>query len=166
MSKSNKFRLIQNINNFWKIKSVFFLSSRKGDFRNNPLKGNFDILKENIFYFTCIDKTEQLFHIYQIIKNNYNCVYQKDVYTNEQWLEIMLVKATKANAVLQLKELFDCEKTVAFGDGKIDISLFNISDECYAVSNAVDELKEISTGIIGSNNEDSAAKWLLKNSVF
>lgn len=35
-----------------------------------------------------------------------------------------------------------------------------VSDECYAVSNAVDELKALATGIIGSNENDGVAKWL------
>ena len=33
-------------------------------------------------------------------------------------------------------------------------------DECYAVSNAVEELKAIATGVIGSNEEDGVAHWL------
>ena len=41
--------------------------------------------------------------------------------------------------------------------------MFEISDECYAVENAVEELKKISTGIIGSNEDDGVAKWLKEN---
>ena len=41
--------------------------------------------------------------------------------------------------------------------------MFQIADECYAMENAMDELKEIATGIIGSNNDDGVAKWLLQN---
>lgn len=41
-----------------------------------------------------------------------------------------------------------------------DIDMFEIADECYAVENAVDELKSIATGIIESNNDDGVAKWL------
>ena len=36
----------------------------------------------------------------------------------------------------------------------------NISDEAYAVSNAVDELKQVATAVIESNDEDGVAKWL------
>lgn len=38
--------------------------------------------------------------------------------------------------------------------------MFEIADECYAVENAVDELKEIATAVIGNNNEDGVAHWL------
>jgi len=42
------------------------------------------------------------------------------------------------------------------------MTMFKISDEAYAVSNAVDELKALATGIIGSNEEDAVAVYLSK----
>ena len=45
-------------------------------------------------------------------------------------------------------------------NGKNDIDMFELSDEAYAVENAVDELKEAATAVIGSNNDDGVAKWL------
>ena len=47
-----------------------------------------------------------------------------------------------------------------FGDGKNDISIFNVADEGYAVANAEPELIEIATAVIGGNNEDGVARWL------
>ena len=41
--------------------------------------------------------------------------------------------------------------------------MFQVADECYAVENAVDELKQIATDIIGSNEDDGVAKWLERN---
>ena len=38
--------------------------------------------------------------------------------------------------------------------------MFKISDESYAVSNAVEEIKNLATDIIDSNQEDGVAKWL------
>ena len=38
--------------------------------------------------------------------------------------------------------------------------MFHMADEAYATKNAIDELKEIATGIIESNNNDGVAKWL------
>lgn len=51
-----------------------------------------------------------------------------------------------------------------FGDAVNDISMFEAADECYAMENAVPELKAIATGVIGSNNEDGVARWLEENS--
>ena len=53
------------------------------------------------------------------------------------------------------------DKIIAFGDNLNDIPLFEIADECYAVSNAEDELKAIATGIIASNEEDAVAEFML-----
>ena len=61
---------------------------------------------------------------------------------------------------MQLKDLLGIDYIVAFGDGRNDIEMFEIADESSAVENAVDELKEIATGIIGSNDADGVAKWL------
>ena len=36
----------------------------------------------------------------------------------------------------------------------------------YAVANAVDELKAVSTSVIDSNENDGVAKWLLENAKF
>lgn len=77
----------------------------------------------------------------------------------------MPVKATKAQAIKKLKKTRNCHKVVSFGDAVNDIPMFEISDECYAVENAVDELKAIVTGIIDSNEMDGVAKWLEKHVV-
>ena len=44
-----------------------------------------------------------------------------------------------------------------------DLPMFRISDECYAVGNAVEELKHAATGVIGDNDSDSVARWLEEN---
>lgn len=140
-----------------------FLDSRNDDIRNNPIDSVSDYCRGNPFYITCIDDWEKLHPFYEKYKSKYNCVFQRDSYSGEPWLEIMPAEASKANAALALKRMLGCDKLIAFGDGKNDIDLFRVADECYAVENAVDELKEISTDVIGCNDDDSVAKWLLKN---
>ena len=68
-----------------------------------------------------------------------------------------------ANAARRLKELLGCERVVAFGDAINDLPMFEISDACYAVENAVEELKAAADGVIGSNENDGVAKWLLEH---
>ena len=53
-----------------------------------------------------------------------------------------------------------------FGDGKNDLDMFCVADEAYAVQNADKELKAAATAIIGGNNEDGVAKWLLEHAIF
>ncbi len=140
-----------------------FLNSRRGDIRTNAVKSVDDLKYGDVFYITCIDSSGKLKPIYDKYKNIFHCVYQKDIYTNEQWLEIMPLAASKSNAIKQLQKLLKCDKLVAFGDGKNDIDMFELADESYAVQNAHEELKKYATAIISSNDEDAVAHWLEKN---
>lgn len=142
-----------------------FIDSRKGDIRTNIVREAGELKNGNIFYVTCINEPEKLAPLYEEYKDVFHCVYQQDIYTGYQWLEIMPKSASKANALMQLKAFLSCDRVVAFGDGKNDIDLFEAADEGYAVSNASEDLKKIATGIIMSNNEDGVAKWLSKNAV-
>ena len=137
-----------------------FLDSRKGDVRTNVLSDAEQLYAGDIFYFTCIDEKEKLAPLYERYKEVYHCVFQKDIYSGEQWLEIMPHAASKSNAIRQLKEYLGCDKVVVFGDAVNDLDMFQMADECYAVANAAPELKEIATQVIGGNNEDGVVKWL------
>ena len=64
---------------------------------------------------------------------------------------------------MQLKRLLNCDRVVCFGDGINDLQMFKISNECYAVENAIAELKSVATGVIESNQNDGVAKWLELN---
>ena len=140
-----------------------FLDTRKGDPRHRPLSGEIGILDGETFYFACMDESGSMSEAYEKLKSRYYCVYSKDIYSGDQWLEIMPKTATKANAAVQLKKLLGCDKLVVFGDGVNDIPLFEASDECCAVSNAAPELKAIAGTIIGSNNEDSVAEYISRH---
>lgn len=139
-----------------------YIDSRKGDQRLRPVDLDKELYKGEVFYFTCIGEKEELEPVYQTLKDNenYTCTFQPEIYRDEYWLEIMPRKATKANAILKLKEILGCERIVSFGDAINDIPMFQISDECYAVENAVEELKKMATAVIESNNNDGLAKWL------
>ncbi|MDE6293810.1 MAG: HAD family hydrolase [Clostridiales bacterium] len=138
-----------------------FNKTRETCERYNPVPSVQQLLRGDIFYITCIDDAKKLAPLYEKYKNDYSCVYSSDIYSGEQWLEIMPKKATKANALLELKQMLNC-RLVVFGDGKNDIDMFKAADECYAVENAVQELKDIATDIIPNNNSDGVAKQLLK----
>lgn len=140
-----------------------FLDSRKGDVRTNAVRTINELKSGKIFYITCIDEPQKLEALYRKYKDAYRCVYQTEIYTKEQWLEIMPLDVSKARAIKQLQSLLKCEKLVVFGDGKNDIDMFELADESYAVQNAHEDLKKIATSVISSNDEDGVAKWLDKN---
>lgn len=139
-----------------------FVDSRK-DTRNHPVENEYGLLDGEIFYITCIGKKDTLMPFYSKYKHKYHCVFYKDIYSKEQWLEIMPAGTSKANAVNQLKTQLGCGRVVVFGDGKNDIELFQMADESYAVANAVQELKDIATDVIMSNDNDGVAKWLAEH---
>ena len=139
-----------------------YFSNRTGDRRLRPLENEQGLYDGEIFYYTCIGEKSDLEQIYKVFSNDerYACTLQQELYRPEYWFEIMPRKATKYDAILKLKELLHCDKVISFGDSINDIPMFRISDECYAVANAADSLKEIATGVILDNNSDSVAKWL------
>jgi Cof subfamily protein (haloacid dehalogenase superfamily) len=142
-----------------------YLNSRKGDKRLRPVKTKKELYCGEIFYFTCIGDKNELFKIYNYFNdiNEFTCTLQQELYREEYWCEIMPKKATKGNAIITLKEIFKCDKIISFGDAVNDIPMFEISDESYAVENAVKEIKKVATGIIMSNDNDGVAHWLEEN---
>lgn len=142
-----------------------YLSLRKGDKRMRPLENEDGLYDGKIFYYTCIGEKEELLPVYEIFSRDdrFRCTLQQELYRPEYWCEIMPKKASKAEAICKLKELWGGDRVISFGDAINDIPMFEISDECYAVENAVVELKEIATGIIASNDQDGVAKWLLSH---
>lgn len=115
-------------------------------------------------YVTIIGDKDEIESLYIRTReyNGWECLFQKDVYRDEYWLEIAPRNSTKAKSILKLKEEYGFDKLVVFGDSANDMTMFKIADEAYAVSNAVDELKALATGIIGSNEEDAVAVYLSK----
>ena len=142
-----------------------YINLRKGDKRLRPVETKEELYRGKLFYFTCIGERQELIDIYNYFRdsNEFTCTLQQELYREEYWCEIMPKKATKGNAILTLKEKLKCDKIITFGDSVNDIPMFKISDESYAVNNAVDELKKHASGIIMSNENDGVAHWLEKN---
>jgi len=140
-----------------------FLDTRKNDVRERIVATEEEIREGEIFYFTCIDDAKKLFPAYEVLEKKFRCIFDKDIYSGNQWLEVLPKGATKANAALELKKHFGCDRLVVFGDGMNDIQIFEVADECYAVANASSQLKAVADGVIGSNNEDSVARFILED---
>lgn len=143
----------------------YYMESRVGDKRFRKVENINDLLDGEIFYFTCMQDKEVLQPIYDIleIEHDYVLILQQELYREEYWLEIMPHNVSKAQAIVKLKELGNYDRIVSFGDAMNDIAMFQISDECYAVENAIDELKAIATEVIEDHDQDGVANWLLKN---
>ncbi len=142
-----------------------YLDLKKGDRRLHPVSDKDELYRGEMFYFTCIGEREELLPVYDIFSKDsrYRCTLQQELYRPEYWCEIMPANATKAAAIAKLKKMRNCSRVISFGDAVNDLPMFEISDEAYAVENAVAELKAAATGIIGSNEEDGVAEWLAEH---
>ena len=66
-----------------------FVNSRKGDSRDTPVEDNDALFRKGIFYFTCIDSETKLGSLNEKYREQFACVFSKDIYSGAQWLEIM-----------------------------------------------------------------------------
>ena len=123
------------------------------------------LIGNNIIYFTLIDDYEKLLAVHDSLKSNpdIDMAFYRDNYGDKLWyLEIFSISASKYNAVEYLRKHCRYDRIVGFGDNYNDIPLLKACDEFYSVSNAVDELKALSTAIIGSNTGDAVARFILE----
>lgn len=123
-----------------------------------------DIHGKNLVYIVSLDYYDRLKNVYDKVTKieGVRCMFYRDTYSDCYFLEIMSGEVSKASGAKQVKDLLGTDKIIAFGDNLNDIPLFEIADESYAVSNAENELKEIASGVIGSNNEDAVAEFILQ----
>lgn len=142
-----------------------FVATRAGDRRNRPVERIEQLYEGEIFYVTCIDEQSKLEPLHEAYREIFRAVYQRDIYSGEQWLEFMPKAASKANAIRQLMQRLNGGRLVVFGDGLNDVDMFQLANESYAVENAHPELKRVATAIIDGNNEDGVANWLKENAV-
>lgn len=142
-----------------------YLTKRKDDPRINLTNDLHSLYQGEVYYFTVIGSYQELNSVYEMLKDNvnYNVTFQQEIYRDEYWLEIMPKTASKANAILKLKEILKCDEIVCFGDAINDLEMFKVSNQSYAMENAVDQLKKHATAIIDSNENDGVANWLIKN---
>lgn len=140
-----------------------FIQERKDDLRKRAVFDNCELYDGEVFHVACIDEEKKLRPAYEYLKTMFPCVLYRDIYGSDMWLEIHPKGASKASAILALKKMLNCDKVICFGDGKNDIPMFEIADECYAVANAESELQAIATAVIESNEADGVAKWLQAN---
>lgn len=75
-------------------------------------------------------------------------------------LEVLAPGLSKADSVKKIARQYDADRIVAFGDNLNDLSMMKIADVAVAVGNARDEVKEVAHTIIGTNTEDSVARFI------
>lgn len=79
---------------------------------------------------------------------------------NFRWMDIHHCRASKGNAVTNLKKQLGASNIICFGDGDNDLSMFALADESYAPENAKAEIKKSASAVIGHNHKDGIAYFL------
>lgn len=117
-------------------------------------------------YFTIIDKGEKVEELRNALENKAYAAGIRFVFEEYQdgykIMKIFNSKATKGNAVLELKKQVQCTRVVTFGNDDKDISMIKVSDISYAVSNGTEEVKEMVSSVINSNDLDAVIKTIIK----
>ena len=144
---------------------AYYLQNREWDKRLRPVSQAGCLYQGEAFYFSFMGERGALAPLYEQARQQpwLTATFQQELYREEYWLELMPRSATKANAARRLQGLLGCDKVVAFGDAINDLPLFEAADLSCAVGNAAPELKAAASQVIGSNEEDGVARWLLEN---
>jgi hypothetical protein len=77
-----------------------------------------------------------------------------------RWLETLSAQANKGAGVRLLRDRLAVDRVVCFGDQANDVPMFETADEAYAVAGAVEPLRALATGVIGSHRDDAVAHHL------
>lgn len=75
-------------------------------------------------------------------------------------LEVFAPEVSKAAAVKRLKSAVGADRLIVFGDNLNDLPMMEIADVAVAVENALPEVRAVADEIIGSNADDSVARFI------
>lgn len=124
-----------------------------------------DVTDGEAVYFTAMSGYDKLLPVRNAVieTEGLDCAFYEDTYTGKWYLEIFSSGASKANGIKKLREIYGYDKVVCFGDNLNDLSMFEQSDVRIAVANAKDEVKAAADIVIGSNDRDGVAEYLIQN---
>lgn len=78
-------------------------------------------------------------------------------------LEVKAPDTSKANSVRQVADMVGADRIVAFGDNVNDLSMLAVADVAVAVGNATPQIQRAADIIIGTNDADSVARFILSD---
>ena len=114
-------------------------------------------------YFSLAGYHDELSSVYDELsrESELHIEFYRDIYNTDFWyLEACAAGVSKYAAASSLKKRIGADRMIGFGDNLNDISLFEACDECYAVSNAKDEVIRRADGVIGANTTDSVVRFI------
>ncbi|MDE6427277.1 MAG: Cof-type HAD-IIB family hydrolase [Ruminococcus sp.] len=124
-----------------------------------------DIADSKTIYFNTTGEYEEILSVKNSIGNikGINYAFYRDTYTGKYFLEIFSGNASKASGIKYLRNRYEFDEVICFGDNLNDVTMFEEADIKIAVGNAVPELKEMADFITSENDRDGVAEWLTEN---
>ncbi len=128
-----------------------------------------DTLADRIICFTVIDREDILrplaLHAAETFAGQVEIHFYENFYSpGWYWLTIHDRRATKDQAIKTLLYLLKLkpENLTVFGDDINDLKMFKFAARAVSVENAHPQIKKLATEVIGTNEEDSVVKYILK----
>jgi len=143
------------------------------NYRNDPRMvkcSNIRAMEMNLklVYFGAHEILEPLtLHLQNIFGRSLEYKLSPEKYSDGWFLTILHPQGDKAHAFTKLMHYMDQDmsNTTVFGDSVNDIGMFRVAGTSVAVSNALNEVKEVADIILPhSNDEDAVAKYLVSKS--
>jgi len=133
----------------------------------DDLRGSFF---DYVVAFTVINTKRQLVNLANKMEEDFGDQLSMHFFENPysppwHWLTIHDKKSCKSHATKELLEMtgFTHEQMVVFGDNLNDVNMFKMAHKAVAVGNASDEIRHLANEVIGTNEEDSVIKYILKD---
>lgn len=150
-------RTSETIANYW--------ADRAGDPRNSPRSSFAELPRTGVLGAAILASPEMIEKaataLEQRLDGAGSVMVRQDTYrSGTGWLEVTATAASKGAGVLAIAERTGAERIVVFGDDVNDESMFEIADESYAVTDAIETLRARADGVIGSNTDDAVVRWL------
>lgn len=111
-------------------------------------------------------KSEEIYKIKEILSMDNKLHIVDEINENssyeEKWFSVSNSNCSKANALKIVSKYLNIpiENTIAIGNDKNDISMFEVAGLCVAVANASDDIKSKVDYVTLSNNKDGVAVFL------
>jgi len=88
-------------------------------------------------------------------------------FVNSDWYKFTKKEATKENAIKMFCKIsgLALEDVIAFGDDLPDIGMLKLCGTGVAMGNALAEVKAAADVVIGTNDEDGIAAYLMKTCI-
>lgn len=110
-----------------------------------------------------IGELEAIKHAAGIIRSSIDCslmCYPDVLNPSVGFIEVFAPGVSKASAIRKLKDMVGADTLTVFGDNLNDLPMMAIADEAVAVGNALEDVKQRATTIIGPNTADSVAQYI------